>query len=129
MIAVQTEYEFITPPDGIAIGEHVQREIPLIGTYAIRQRKNALDRALGVFFRDLSWCVYLDGFLVAPPSANWKEAFGHLWSRAERMCFPITGRSITSDEYHHLIKTRASDSKNGIDLSGSVDLNQVKPLF
>ena len=127
----KTDKLYIWPCDGIEEGATERREIPLDGFFAVKFGKSHLERALCIHTVIGEWSVWLDGFLLAPPSQDWKLAFGKLWERAEKMPAQILlGRRLPIEEYVRLIKSRAADKERGIDLSGAVDLNSVEiPSF
>ena len=127
---------FILPCDGIAEGETERMEIPRTGYFAVKFGKHHLERALFVELTKTpasylpKWHVRLDGFMVAPSSPDWTQAFGKIYERAEKFGGLLLGRPIGVDEYVRLVKARASDKERGIDLSDAVDLNSVEiPLF
>lgn len=132
-----TDKVYIWPPDGIAEGETEKREIPLAGYFAVKFGKGRLEQALLVrkLWNRLEfshWEVYLDGFIVAPPSGDWKTAFGHLWKTAQSRSHTFSlllGRPIAYEEYAALAAARHADKQREIDLSAAVDLNSVEPAF
>ena len=126
----KTDKLYIWPCDGIEEGASERREFPACGFFAVKFGKSQLERAMLVTTCIGEWSVYLDGFLVARPSMDWRLAFGKLWERAEKSGSQILlGRPLAVDKYVSLIKARAADNQRGIDLSGAVDLNSVEIPF
>lgn len=120
--------QYITPPDGLAEGETVLRDRPLVGFFAIRTAKGGLERGLAVTtaVNHYLYSIFLDGFLLAPPNKDWRTAFGWL---ADKGKF-VLGRRVSVAEYNQLLKLRALDKERGIDISASVNLNDVEiPTF
>lgn len=118
---------YITPPDGIPEGETQKRDCPLIGFFAIKTVKGGFERALAIelLTEKQAWLFRLDGFLIASPNFDWREAAGFL-GKANF----VLGRRVEVSEYNRLIKERTSDKERGIDLSSAVDINSVEiPTF
>ena len=127
----KTDKLYIWPCDGIEEGATERREVPLCGFFAVKFGKSNLERALCVTTVIGEWSVWLDGFMLAPASTDWRKAFGKMWERAEKSSSQILlGRPLAVAQYVSLIKARAADKERGIDLSGAVDLNSVEiPFF
>lgn len=122
----------IWPIEGLLTGSETEsRDYPLIGHFAVCFGKGHLERALAVWVdEDGKWNAYLDGFLIAPPSASWQDAFGDIWKRAEKTgSMGLFGRKLSTSEYYDFVQTRRADEDIGIDLSTAVDLNKVDPIF
>jgi hypothetical protein len=121
---------FILPCDGTPEGYDEPMTEPRTGYFAVKFGKGQLERALFVFRAPAYWQINLDGFLVAPASSDWREAFGDIYKTAQKFGGILLGRVISVDQYVRLVKARAADKERGIDLSGRVDLNTVEiPSF
>ena len=124
------EHVFIWPADGLTEGETTLRETPLEGYFAVRFGRKHLERALGVQLCNGLWHVHIDGFMAAPPNADWKKAFGKIWERADAIGIALlTGRVLDFTQYRRMITTRMADKIRGIDITASVDLNSVETPF
>lgn len=108
---------------------------PLQGQFVTFLHKSAPERALSIAKIGGLWVVHLDGIPIAGAAADWRTAFGWVYSRYlpgsgdreyERLVPRLFGWRVEFNEYRKIIEKNRVYEREGHDLSEPIDFMRVK---